>query len=204
MANDYHNIALSLAGVCQAAHLVQQLAHSGQADKNAFEISMNSLLKTSPTSVLDVYGNDTANLKLGLKSLLEQLNGENVELARYWLGLLALSGKLAKNADAKAELARRIQYLPTQLEFHQLFDDEMLNIIATIYTDIISPLGKRLLVQGKPLYLSQEKIQNRIRACLLAGIRSAMLWQQVGGSKWQILFSRRKIFNAAQAIYNSL
>lgn len=204
MANDYHSIALSLAGVCQAAHLVQQFAHSGQADKNAFETSMNSLLKTSPTSVLDVYGNDTANLKLGLKSLLEQLNGENVELARYWLGLLALSGKLAKNADAKAELARRIQYLPTQLEFHQLFDDEMLNIIATIYTDIISPLGKRLLVQGKPLYLSQEKIQNRIRACLLAGIRSALLWQQVGGSKWQILFSRRKIFNAAQAIYNSL
>ena len=191
MANDYHNIALSLAGVCQAAQLVQQLAHNGQADKNAFEISMNSLLKTSPTSVLDVYGNDKANLKLGLKSLLEQLNGENVELARYWLGLLALSG-------------RRIQYLPTQLEFHQLFDDEMLNIIATIYTDIISPLGKRLLVQGKPLYLSQEKIQNRIRACLLAGIRSALLWQQVGGSKWQILFSRRKIFNAAQAIYNSL
>ena len=105
---------------------MQQFAHSGQADKNAFETSMNSLLKTSPTSVLDVYGNDTANLKLGLKSLLEQLNGENVELARYWLGLLALSGKLAKNADAKAELARRIQYLPTQLEFHQLFDDEML------------------------------------------------------------------------------
>ena len=204
MANDYHQIALSLAGVCQAAKLVQQFAHNGQADIHAFETSLNSLLQTTPDSVLAVYGNASHNLKLGLESLLEQLNGENAELARYWLGLLALAGKLSKNAGAKAELARRIQYLPTQLEYHRLFDDNILYILATMYTDIISPLGKRLLVQGKPVYLSQETIQNRIRACLLAGIRSAMLWQQIGGSKWQILFSRRKIFNAAQAIYNSL
>lgn len=204
MANDYHQIALSLAGVCQATKLVQQFAHNGQADIHAFETSLNSLLQTTPDSVLAVYGNASHNLKLGLESLLEQLNGENAELARYWLGLLALAGKLSKNAGAKAELARRIQYLPTQLEYHRLFDDNILDIVATMYTDIISPLGKRLLVQGKPVYLSQETIQNRIRACLLAGIRSAMLWQQIGGSKWQILFSRRKIFNAAQAIYNSL
>ena len=204
MANDYHQIALSLAGVCQAAKLVQQFAHNGQADIHAFETSLNSLLQTTPDSVLAVYGNASHNLKLGLESLLEQLNGENAELARYWLGLLALAGKLSKNAGAKAELARRIQYLPTQLEYHRLFDDNILDIVATMYTDIISPLGKRLLVQGKPVYLSQETIQNRIRACLLAGIRSAMLWQQIGGSKWQILFSRRKIFNAAQAIYTSL
>ena len=204
MANDYHQIALSLAGVCQAVKLVQQFAHEGQADLNALETSLYSLLQTAPDSTLAVYGGHASNLRLGLKTLLEQLDGQDGELARYWLGLLALAGKLAKNADAKAELARRIQYLPTQLEFHSLFDDEMLAIIAAMYTDLISPLGKRLLVQGKPLYLGQETIQNRIRACLLAGIRSALLWQQVGGSKWQILFSRRKILNAAQDLYNSL
>jgi len=204
MANDYHQIALSLAGVCQAAKLVQQLAHNGQTDLEAFETSLYSLLQTNPDSTLAVYGGNTANLKMGLKTLLEQLDGQDTELARYWLGLLALASKLAKNHEAKSELARRIQYLPTQLEFRNLFDDEMLSVIAAMYTDLISPLGKRLLVQGKSLYLAQENIQNRIRACLLAGIRSALLWQQLGGTKWQILFSRRKILNAAQHLYNSL
>ncbi|PVX32422.1 high frequency lysogenization protein [Pasteurella langaaensis DSM 22999] len=204
MANDYDQIVLSLAGVCQSAKLVQQLAHNGQADLDAFETSLSSLLQTHPESAIAVYGGDAGNLKLGLATLLEQLEGKNVELARYWLGLLALAGKLAKNPEAKSELARRIQYLPTQLEFHDLFDDEIIAIIAAMYTDLVSPLGKRLLVQGKPLYLSQENIQNRVRACLLAGIRSALLWQQVGGTKWQILFSRRKILNAAQHLYNSL
>jgi len=47
-------------------------------------------------------------------------------------------------------------------------------------------------------------MHNRIRACLLAGIRSAILWRQVGGTKWQLLFFRRRIFDTAQHLYNSI
>ncbi|WP_243260442.1 DUF489 family protein, partial [Pseudomonas aeruginosa] len=35
----------------------------------------------------------------------------------------------------------------------------------------------------------------RIRALLLAGIRSARLWRQLGGSRWQMVFSRRRLLN---------
>ncbi|STO54149.1 lysogenization regulator [Canicola haemoglobinophilus] len=80
----------------------------------------------------------------------------------------------------------------------------MLSTLASIYVDIISPLGARIQVQGFPLYLQQLSIQNRIRACLLAGIRSAVLWRQMGGTKWQFLFSRRKLIATAQQIYSSL
>jgi high frequency lysogenization protein len=39
-------------------------------------------------------------------------------------------------------------------------------------------------------------IANRIRACLLAGVRAARLWRQVGGSRWQLIFSRGRYLNA--------
>ncbi len=204
MATNYYDITLALAGVCQAAKLVQQFALEGEADSAAVKISLETLLQTAPENTLAVYGGDERNLKLGLQTLLEQLNGSTDDLTRYWLGVLALSGKLDNNGDAKAELARRIQYLPTQLAHYDLLDDQMFATVAAMYVDIISPLGNKIQVKGAPLYLQQPAIHNRIRTCLLTGIRSAILWRQVGGSKWQLLFFRRKIYDMAQQIYNSL
>ena len=100
MAN-YYDSTLALAGVCQAAKLVQQLALNGEADAAALETSLNSLLKTAPNTTLDVFGGELNNLKLGLTTLCEQLNGSEPELGRYWLSLLALAAKLNKTPEAK-------------------------------------------------------------------------------------------------------
>lgn len=153
MATNYYDITLALAGVCQAAKLVQQFALEGEADSAAVKISLETLLQTAPENTLAVYGGDERNLKLGLQTLLEQLNGSTEDLTRYWLGVLALSGKLDNNGDAKAELARRIQYLPTQLAHYDLLDDQMFATVAAMYVDIISPLGNKIQVKGSPLYL---------------------------------------------------
>lgn len=203
MAN-YYNITLALAGICQSAKLVQQFAQKGEADLEALETSLNSLLQTAPENTLAVFGEHERQLKLGFETLLEQLNSSSSDLTRYWISLLALESKLNKNTQAKAELARRIQYLPTQLQHYQLLDEQMFANLAGIYVDIISPLGSKIHVTGSPLYLQQLSIHHRIRACLLAGMRSAVLWRQVGGSKWQLLFSRRKIQAMAKQIYSSL
>ncbi|CAM3886062.1 MULTISPECIES: high frequency lysogenization protein HflD [Avibacterium] len=201
---DYYDITLALAGVCQAAALVKQFAHHGSADNAAFNASLQSLLQTSPENTLAVYGGNAANLKLGLQTLMEQLNGRDAELTRYWVSLLALEGKLSKSPKAKAELAQRIAYLPSQLNFYDLLDEQMISNLASIYVDVISPLGSRIQVLGAPDYLQQQGIQHRIRASLLAGIRSAVLWRQVGGKKYQFLFSRGKIATTAQQIYSTL
>ena len=204
MAKDYYDITLALAGVCQAAKLVQQFAQQGQADQFAWQTSIQSLLQTQPKNTLAVFGGQVENLRLGLQTLIEQLDGADPELGRYWLSLLALEGKLNKKPQLKAELAQRIQYLPAQLEHYDLFDSAMLAKLAGIYVDIISPLGSRIKVTGAVQYLQQESIHHRIRASLLAGIRAAVLWRQLGGTKWQILFSRRKLAATAQQILSSL
>ncbi|MFC0322865.1 high frequency lysogenization protein HflD [Gallibacterium melopsittaci] len=207
--DDYANLAIALAGVCQSAKLVQQLAHQGTVAEQDLSSTLESLLVIQADKIVDIYGGTLTNLKLGLTTLLEQLNGQNgrldAELSRYWLSLLALESKLNNNAEKKQQLVDRIQYLPAQLEFHNsLLDNSMLAVLAGIYVDIISPLGAKIQVKGVPLYLQQPDIQNRIRACLLAGIRSAVLWRQLGGSKWKLLFFRRKLIQAAQQLYSSL
>ncbi|NBI12211.1 high frequency lysogenization protein HflD [[Haemophilus] felis] len=204
MATNYYDITLALAGVCQAAKLVQQFAQKGEVDQQILETTLNTLLQTSPQNTLAVFGSHENQLKLGLETLLEQLNGGSSDLSRYWISLLALEGKLNKNTSAKAELGRRIQYLPTQLQHYQLLDEQMLSTLASIYVDVISPLGAKIHVVGSNHHLQQLSIHHRIRACLLAGIRCAVLWRQVGGTKWQLLFSRRKINAMAKQIYSSL
>ena len=41
--------------------------------------------------------------------------------------------------------------------------------------------------------LQQPNNASKIRALLLAGIRSARLWRQLGGHRWQLVISRRKL-----------
>ena len=72
---DYHDLTLALAGVCQSAKLVQQFSEQGSADQAAFSVSLNSLLNLAPRSTLEIYGDEPANLKLGISTLLEQVSG---------------------------------------------------------------------------------------------------------------------------------
>lgn len=61
--------------------------------------------------------------------------------------------------------------------------------MAGIYVDVISPLGPRIQVTGSPAVLQSPQVQAKVRASLLAGIRAAVLWQQVGGGRLQLMFS---------------
>ena len=54
------------------------------------------------------------------------------------------------------------------------------------------------MVKGQPLFLQNPDTQNRIRALLLAGIRSATLWAQLGGNRFELMFGRRRIMQDAR------
>jgi len=205
VAKNYYDITLALAGICQAAHLVQQLGHQGQCPPDAFKTSLNSLLDLNPASTLAVFGNDEANLQFGLETLLAVLNsnsrqGLGAELTRYTLSMMVLERKLNASKTAMNTLADRIAQLDRQLAHYDLESDTLLGAMAGIYVDVISPLGPRIQVTGSPAILQNSQVQNKVRATLLAGIRSAVLWQQVGGGRLQLMFSRHRLVNEAKAI----
>ena len=199
---------ITLAAVCQAAHWVQKLARNGQVNEDELAMLLKSVMETSPENTLAVYGGDVTNLKTGLKTLIDHLGNDNQqkdpELTRYVVSLLGLERRLMKKSKALNELGDRIQQSQRQLTHYEITSDTLTSSLASIYSDVISPLGAPIQVAGNPEFLKQPANQHKIRALLLAGIRSAVLWRQVGGKRRSIIFSRAKIVATAQHLLNSI
>jgi len=204
VSKNFYDITLAFAGICQACRLVQQLAHEGKIDDNTAEVMINSTLNINPTSTLAVYGNSEANLRVGLNTLLAILTASNntlsSDLTRYLLSLIGLERRLRKNLSASDELKRRIELLQQQKNYFEPMSSGIFNALAGIYVDVISPIGTRIQVTGSPDMLQNSLIQAKVRALLFTGIRSAVLWQQVGGSRLQLMFSRQRLITQAKEI----
>ena len=71
--------------------------------------------------------------------------------------------------------------------------DNVIANLGTLYTETLSTFRFRIQVNGDYNYLQQQRIANQIRALLLASVRSAILWRQVGGNRLQLLFYRKNI-----------
>ena len=193
--NTITNQTIALAGIAQAAALVQQLATTGTADPIAMEASIASVLKIDSDSVIDVYGG-LAGIKLGLKQLNEQMTGYkivNPEQARYSASLVFLENQLSARKDLLKTIQIGVTKAQAQSEHFGLLHENVLANLGEIYQSTISTLQPRIMVNGEQAYLSRPDVANKIRACLLAGIRSAILWKQCGGTRWKFLFFRKKI-----------
>lgn len=204
---------ITLAAICQAAQLVQQVSQTGQIDEHDLTVLVNSITITSPENTLAVYGGELANLKQGLTILVHHLSdasdikGKKIKdpvLTRYIISLINLERKLAKQPKKLSLLGERIDASKRQLEHYEITSDTLIASFASIYSDIISPLGAPIQVTGEPSILKQTMNKHRIRALLLAGIRAAVLWRQVGGKRRTIFFSRNKIVKTAQQLLNTL
>jgi high frequency lysogenization protein len=189
------NQTIALAGIAQAAALVEQLATTGKADAIALEASTGSILKIDSDSVLDIYGS-LASLKLGLEQLNIQVTGYKIaepQQARYGAALVFLETRLAKEPQMLRTIQAGIIKAQVQADQFGLLHENVFANLGNVYQETLSNLQPRIMVNGNPDYLARADIANKIRACLLAGIRSALLWKQCGGTRWTFLFSRKKI-----------
>ncbi|MCG9596830.1 high frequency lysogenization protein HflD [Vibrio sp. Isolate25] len=201
MANALYDRTIAFAGICQAVALVQQVAKNGHCDSDAFETSLKAILNINPSNTVSVYGRES-DLKLGLECLVKGIDSTPTgsEITRYIISLMALERKLSGRNDAMSQLGDRIQMIERQLDHFELLDDQMISNLASIYLDVISPIGPRIQVTGTPSVLQQTGNQNKVRALLLSGIRSAVLWRQVGGKRRHLIFGRKKMVEQAQIL----
>ncbi|TFF78097.1 lysogenization regulator HflD [Aeromonas taiwanensis] len=201
MSDKFQDRTMAFAGICQAAYLVQKVARDGACDEASLRESLSSILVTDPKQPLDVFGNHLA-IRDGYRALVEQLGADgsqkNAELTRYVVSLIALERKLAKRKDILNMLGERISQIGRQQQHFDLLDEQILANMASIYSDLISPIGPRIQVAGTPLFLQQPLVQHKVRALLLAGIRAVVLWRQLGGSRTQIIFARKKMVELAK------
>ena len=214
MSTAYTDRILALAGLFQAARLAQQLAREGRADVSTLAASVQSLLIIDAPTTASVYGG-AQGVKVGLELLRNKLAGGNtdandIEIARYVIAMIHLEGQLRRHADMQDAVRRGIEATREQMKFFEAAENgetlhpRLVEKLAELYTQTISTLTPRIMVNGEHGYLADATIAAKVRAALFAGIRSAFLWHQLGGSRWQLLFSRKKIADEAAGIERSL
>jgi high frequency lysogenization protein len=193
---------LALAGVFQATELVRQAASHGTWSGYAATSCLNSLFVLEADSAPDVYGN-TERMRLGVETMLAVLQGENryADALRYAVGLLQIERKFRRSARLQEEIGSRLLEISTmgsELEQHER-EDLQAHEISALYSETISRLSPRIVVSGKPQYLKNQRTVDWVRALLLAGLRSATLWYQLGGGRLELMFGRKNIIRDAQS-----
>lgn len=200
-----HTIAdrtLALAGLFQAVDQVRQIAYHGRDSSAATAASLHSLFMLDAPDVAQVYGG-LDGVRAGLQVLRSQLGdkrgGErDVEVARYAVAVLFLERKFHRDAGMQAKLREGIAAAQTQAAyFGAETHDNVIARLGDLYQQTISTLSPRILVNGEPEVLRISDNAALIRALLLAAIRSAVLWRQCGGSRWQLLLRRRAMIETA-------
>lgn len=194
---------LALAGLFQAARQVQEVARNGRADSAELETAMYSLFQTDPPDVAATYGNMAA-LRSGLYLLHTQFSGlarqREVDITRYVISLMHLERRLARRKEMLTTVHTGIERARRQSAHFSITHDNVIANLADLYAKTLSQLTPRIMVAGEPRHLAVPANANTIRALLLAGIRSAVLWRQCGGNRWQILFQRRALTQEAKRL----
>lgn len=190
---------LALAGVVQALAQVRRIAETGQSDAAVVQTALESIFRVDADTPEAVYGR-VADLAPGLRLLRDYFNKQATAdegLPRLALAVLQLERRFVGEPNTVSAVSGGIAEIAPQAASSGSTHPEVLSALGGLYADTISHLRPRVMVQGNPHYLGQPGVVAEIRAILLAAVRSAVLWRQLGGSFWDFLFLRRAMADAA-------
>ena len=192
------NETISLGAIYQACNEIKKIAWQGEINNTIIEPLINSVYQTTSEEIEDVFIS-IKRLNSGLDFLRRQLVGDafsrDGEVSRYFEAI----GILVKNMNKKDEVLNKLrteltkQSMPINednLDQHALF-------LSELYLSTISKVEPRIIVNGDNKYLTDKNNAAMIRSLLLCAIRSYILWQQSGGSKFRIFIFKKKIAELA-------
>ena len=184
---------IALAGLFQACTLTQQLANDGRCDETAMEAGVASVFRIDAPSVVGVYGS-ISNVRIGLRSLIAQLDesDSNMAVTKMVVTVMRLERSLSSRQDLLDKLQQGIITAQRQVEHFGQGSAQVTSRLAELYTSILSTLTPRVMVSGDTEQLQKPVVVEKVRANLLAAVRSAVLWRQIGGRQWQLLLYRNQ------------
>lgn len=192
---------IALAGVFQACGLVRAIATQGRSDSAAVESSLASLFRIDSDSAEDAFGG-LSGLRYGIETMIANLesSGRDIAVWQLVIGVLRLERKLSARSAMLREVGEGIESIQRQVDHLGITHATVQARLADLYSNTLSKLSPRIVVHGNPLHLADPKRVEQIRALLLAAIRAAVLWRQVGGSHWRMLLRRREYTMLARGL----
>ncbi len=191
---------LALAGVAQAARIVDLAAKTGSWPTPFVEASIHSLFCFEPDAVDAVFGTPQG-IRLGLEQLSACLSLSQDESAaqtlRYTLAMLQLEKRFAKRDDLQSIVHARLKHAAYGADNFSSSINTLTSGIAAIYQDTLSTLPYRIKITGSAQHLNSPQVADLVRSLLLCGVRAAFLWRQLGGSRFKLMLSRGDIRDTA-------
>lgn len=221
--NDRQNRALALAAVYQATQLTHMTAMTGQQNMTEsgnfyLEKLITASLNIRPTTnqsqqTLDFFS-QLPDLALGLKTLescitqpfstappsrMPKMNTAKLPMS-YAMALLQLEKKVYSNPKFVDIIEKSQQKILKQLSFfdHNYIHPSIIANLAQTYVETAGQINPRIMVRGNADAFKDSAHTNRIRASLFTGLQMAHLWRQLGGSSWNMIFSKRKLLKDIQ------
>lgn len=192
---------LALAGLVQALAQVRRIADTGEAHAETLSTALESVFRIDASGTAEVYG-DASRLRPGLMILRDYFTGasRDPQLPRLVLAVLQLERRFVAEREMGAKVQAGLRAAAPSAERLGVAHPDVLAVLGGLYADTLSHLRPRVLVQGNPHYLGQPRVVSEVRAVLLAAMRSAVLWRQMGGSLWDFLLRRREMGAAVESL----
>ena len=197
--------AIALSGLLQACQLVHGIATVGSAAQQALECSIDSIFRIDADSTRDVFGG-LDGLSLGINALHDRLVGAHREPppSRIAVTVMHVERKLHRDGAMQATLQNGIADCAHRRQQLGGLHPAVFNALGELYAQTISTLRPRVMVQGNPQYLGQASVVAEVRSLLLAAVRSAVLWRQIGGNYVDLLLRRRALLEAVAILRGEL
>ena len=191
---------LALAGVAQAARIVDLAAKTGSWPTPFVEASVHSLFCFDPDEVEEVFGT-IQGVRLGLEQLSTCLRLSQdpaaADTLRYMLAILQLEKRFARRDDLLSIVHSRLKHTAYKAENFSSDINSLSSNISSIYQDTLSGLPYRIKVTGSAQHLNNPRVADLVRTVLFCGVRAAFLWRQLGGSRLKLMLSRGSIASTA-------
>lgn len=186
---------LALAGIAGCAHLIDELATSGQADEEEIAFFVSAFLDSSPESgERTLQPNPSYNRAIRLLTNFPQGNNEKQQrILIYSMQSIQLMQHFMKRRDLLDQLTEELP----QIALEEPLENQLLSM-GSLYEKTVSTLPFRIQIQGSQGYLRQPLVAQKIRGLLFCAIRFALLWQQNGGSKFDFLLRKANIRQLAR------
>ncbi len=198
-----HNQTLALAGLMHATSLVRQIAREGRIDDDELGAAIEPVFALDPDDVDAVYASSIwrrrappiLRAQLGVSG-----QTRDIEATRYAATLMHIERKLAARNEMRSELRDGLENSARQLEHFPITHRNVIGGLGELYGRTITRLRPRVIVQGDAAHLEDGHNADCVRALLLAGLRSAVLWRQSGGSRLKLVLGRGPLFEADRAL----
>ncbi len=203
------NQNLALAGLIQSSALVHQLTTRDRHEELALYESAFSLIRLDADNIEEIYGSELGvdlGLRTMIKLLTNQLGPSTRYVYQYSAGLHQLSAKLARLTKTSDVVQAGLEEIRAEFIAYYNQDTPAPELDNRLYESLatISYLTPRIIVRGSAHRLQNVQVVHRVRTALFAGIRSAWLWHQLGGGKWQLFIHRKEYVHIAKMIVNRI